>query len=281
MLRVNGTTIVQSRDESTSIHKPTFRVALSHDFTPLILGYASFNTGIKSGGYNVINPANPAYLPEKLTSYEAGVKSQLFDRRLRLNVAGFYYDYSNVQIIQFLSGIQTIVNGAAARLYGVDVDFEAELARNLRLSGGLEAEHSEFTNYNNAVFSTPKPTGGATLYAASATGHRLPLAREFSASAALDYHRDLTRGALDANVTANYNGDYYFEPDNFLRQAPFVYLTTSLKYTFSGEKVSLTLWGRNLLNKVVLTQPTTQAFGYPATYGSPPRTVGVTARVGF
>ncbi|WP_375402993.1 TonB-dependent receptor [uncultured Sphingomonas sp.] len=282
LLRVNGSTAIQTRNESSTIREPSFRAALSHEFDDDVLGYLSFNTGIKSGGFNVLNPANAGYLPEKLEAYEVGLKTQLLDRRLRLNLAGFYYDYANVQVIQFANGFQSIVNGAQARLYGLDVDVETELARGLRLSGGFEIARSKFVNYLNAVFTTPRPTGGAIITAGDATGNRLPLAQEFTGTLALDYRHDLDRGArIDWNATANYNGNYFFEPDNFLKQDDFIYLNGSMIYTLPGGKASLMVFVRNLLDERVISQPTAQSFGYPVTYGSPPRTFGVGARVDF
>lgn len=156
----NGATTGVARTGDIRIYKTTVRAALDHQFTDDILGYLSFNTGIKSGGFNVLNINNPAYLPESLTAYEGGFKAEFFEKRTRLNVSGFYYDYSNIQVIQFTNGVQLVVNGAGAELYG-----------------GLEVEHSEFTSFPGAVFSTPKPTGGATLFPGDAKGKRLPLAR--------------------------------------------------------------------------------------------------------
>jgi iron complex outermembrane recepter protein len=281
ILRRNGTSVVIALNAKQSIEKPSFRVALSHKFSDDVLGYVSFNTGIKSGGFNVINPGNPAYLPEKLTAYEAGLKTELFDNRLRFNVAGFYYDYSNVQVIQFLAGAQTVVNGASAKLYGIDADFEAQLTDGLRLSGGFMIEHSEFTKYDNAVFSTPNPAGGAIISIGSAKGKRLPLAQEFVATVALDWHRELSSGSIDANITANYNGDYRFEPDNFLRQGAYTMLNASLKYTLPGDRISISVFGKNLTDEHILAQPSTQPIGYPTTYGGAPRTYGVAARMTF
>ena len=263
-----------------TIKKPTFRVALDHQFTDDILGYVSFNTGIKSGGFNVINPS-PRFLPEKLTAYETGVKSELFDNRLRLNVAAFYYDYTNIQVIQFVGIAQTVVNGAGAELYGIDVDFEVEPVRDLRISGGFEIEHTEFTDYRGAVFSTPRPTGGAAIFAGDATGNRLPLAQNFSGTIAVDYHHELPRGALDFNVTANHNGDYFFEADNFLRQGAYTILNSSLRWTLPGDQVSVTLFARNLLDEQVITQATTQGLGYPAAYSNTPRSFGGAVQVKF
>ena len=273
---VNGTSLTSTIPEKRlTIRKPTFRAALDHRFSESVLGYFSFNTGIKSGGFNSVSPANPAYLPEKLTAYEVGLKTELFDRRVRLNLAGFYYNYTNLQVIQFVGVTQTVVNGPAAKLYGLDADFEAQITHGLRASGGFELEHTEFSNYPGAVFSTPKPSGGALIFAGDATGDRLPLAQKFTATAALDYHTDVSRGALDFNITTNYNGGYFFEADNFLHQKAYVMLNSSLKFKPAGTRIGITLFGKNLFNEKVITQASTQSIGYPATFGSAPRTYGI------
>ena len=280
VVRNNGVTSTVARDEKLTIKRPTFRVALDHQITDDILGYVSFNTGIKSGGFNIINPS-PGYLPEKLTAYEAGLKSELLDHRLRLNVAAFYYDYKNLQVSQFVGIAQQVVNGAAAKLYGVDVDFNAELIDNLRISGGFEIEHTEFTDYRNAVFSVPRPTGGARIFAGDATGHRLPLAQNFSGTVALDYHHPLPKGAVDINLSANHNGNYFFEADNFLRQGAYTIVNTAIKWTLPNESVSFTMFARNLLDEQVITQATTQGLGYPTAYSNTPFTVGAAIQVNF
>ncbi len=279
---VNGTTVPRTISPNPlTIRRPTFRAALDYRFSDAILGYVSFNTGIKSGGFNTVSPANPAYLPEKLTSYEVGLKTELLDRRVRLNLAAFYYDYTNLQVIQFVGVTQTVVNGPGAKLYGLDADLEAQLARGLRISGGFEIEHTEFSDYRGAVFSTPRPGGGAIISPGDATGNRLPLAQEFSATGSVDYHTDLRDGSLDFNLTGNYNGDYFFEADNFLRQGSYVILNTSLRWTLPGDRLSLTLFGRNLLDERIITQATTQGLGYPALYGAAPRTYGLGAEFRF
>ena len=118
-----------------SIEKPTFRVALDHEFAPRVLGYLSFNTGFKSGGYNLLAPLAPSYQPETLKAYEAGFKSELFERNVRLNAAAFYYDYKNIQVSQIINNLSTVSNGAKARLYGLDVDVEARLAERTTVHG--------------------------------------------------------------------------------------------------------------------------------------------------
>jgi iron complex outermembrane receptor protein len=105
------------------ITPPTFednrldwRVALDYRFSPEFLAYAQISTGYRAGGFNprpffgpsagecsdlppgVIAPCNQIaqFDPEELTAYEVGFKADLFDRRLRLNAAAFYNDYTNI-----------------------------------------------------------------------------------------------------------------------------------------------------------------------------------------
>jgi len=78
-----------------------YRLNAMYEITPDISVYAQWSTGFKGGG---INP-RPFFAqqvlsfgPETLESWEAGFKSELFDRRVRFNVAGFYSDYEDIQL---------------------------------------------------------------------------------------------------------------------------------------------------------------------------------------
>ncbi|WP_375398530.1 TonB-dependent receptor [uncultured Sphingomonas sp.] len=278
--RYNGTVInAPFTPPALTIKKPTWRFALDHQFGPDVLGYISYNRGIKSGGFNILNPSNPSYLPERLDAYEAGLKTELFDRRLRFNVGGFYYNYSNLQITQFVGITQSIVNGARAELYGVDVDFNARLTSELSLSGGLELLHAQFTNYRNAVGSIPRADGGATLIAIDASGRRIPQAQNFVASLSGDYERAFGFGTLHLNVTGSYNGDYFIEADNFLRQPDYGLLSSSLAWTSPDKRYTISIWGRNLLDERIIFNASSQAIGYPTSYGQAPRTFGLTAKI--
>lgn len=265
-----------------TIKKPTWRVALDHQFAAQVLGYISYNRGIKSGGFNILNPANPAYLPERLDAYEAGLKTEMFDRRLRLNVGGFFYNYNNLQVTQFVNLSQSIVNGAKARLYGLDADFNARLTSELSFSGGLEVLHARFTSYNAAVGSIPKATGGATLISIYATGNRIPQAQNFVSTLSTDYEKAVSFGSIHFNATGSYNGDYYFEPDNFLRQGAYVIVNTSIAWTSIDKRYTVSIWAKNLANARVLSNASSQAVGYPVSYGGqPPRIFAITGKVSF
>ena len=193
----------------------------------------------------------------------------------------FYYDYRNIQVTQVLNTVQTIINGAQATLYGVDLDFEAKLAPGLRLSGGFEALHATFDDFPNAVFGTPKPTGGALIAPGNAAGKRLPLSQKLVAQAAIDYDTLVSFGRLHFNLAASYNGGYKFEPDNFLGQGNYVNINSSVRWSNAADTVDVSLFVRNLLNNKVIQRSSTQGQGSPTIYGYAPRTYGVAVGLRF
>jgi iron complex outermembrane recepter protein len=266
---------------SVFLEKTTYRVALTHNFAADTLAYASVNSGVKSGGFNVFNPPNPGYQPEKITAYEAGFKSELLNRTLRLNASGFYYDYTNIQVNQLIGGSAFILNGPGASIYGTDIDIEAQVMHGLRFTSGIELLHANFTDYHNAVVGKPNPAGGVLQVTGDATGNRLPLAQNYAVTTALDYTVDGSYGTIHATAGADFNGDYFFEADNFLRQKAYINVNASLDWTPSSGRYTVTLFSRNMLNNAVLTQANTTGLGYLALYEFPPRTYGASLLVKF
>ncbi len=177
-------------------------VSINYKFTPDIMAYASFSKGFKGGGFTMryFPPVLPApgtdpndivsYAgPEKATSYEIGLKSELFDRRLRFNIAAFYTDYRDIQITYNIDPdgpgpigafVPVLANAASAHIKGIEIESSAVLASWLRLDGSLgytDAKYRHFSaqalaNYPNAndfrIPNTPKWTynigGTATLF---------------------------------------------------------------------------------------------------------------------
>src|SRR5262249_52417556 len=74
------------------------------DLSATTSGYATVTTGFKSGGVNPGIADPETFAPEKVTSYELGLKTRLFDSRVSLNSALFYEDYRNLQVEQIAGG---------------------------------------------------------------------------------------------------------------------------------------------------------------------------------
>lgn len=268
-------------DEEKDADKLTWRFALDHKIGDDVLAYISYNRGFKSGGFNAFDPTNPPYNPEVLDAYEAGVKSEWLDHRLRVNSAAFYYSYKDIQVTRY-TNTAVVYNGASAKLYGLDLDAEARVTGNFQLNGGLEWIHSHFSSFPAAQFSTPLAGGGAAVYSGDAAGNRLPYTPTLTLDVGADYFFDALAGTFDFNVTSAYNSGYFAEPDNYLHQPSFDYLNSSLSWVSSDRAWNFKLWGRNLLNKAVPGQLATGApQGYSADYTNPPRTFGFTVNYSF
>ena len=93
--------------------------------------------------------------PEVLDAYEIGLKSEYFDHRFRANLAGYYYQYKDLQVTELVAGSDYVLNAAKAEIYGLDADFTAIPLRNLTLNASLALIHGRYTNFPNAPYFPP------------------------------------------------------------------------------------------------------------------------------
>lgn len=252
-----------------SFEKPTFRVALDHRFSPEVLAYVSFNTGFKSGGFNTQFSSDPAFLPETLSAYEGGIKTDLLGNDLRLNFAGFYYDYKNIQVQKVGLAATGIINGASARIYGAEIDFDARLSPEFQLSGSAAYTDAKFEDFTNAPFTGPN--GGVPSFPGDASGNSVPKAPNFQANLSATYKVAMANGSsLALNATGVFSSKYYFEANNIAMQDGFAKVNASITWTASDERFKVRLFGTNLTNKAVAVYSSTLSDGtIDVTYDAP------------
>ena len=260
-------------DRRVTANKFTYRISLDHRFSDEVMVYASLNTGFKSGGYNPNAPTQAPYRPETVTAYEAGLKTDLFDRRLRFNAAGFYYDYKNIQVQKLENTSIFVFNGASARVYGADVDFTAVLGNAFTLTGGISWISPKFEDF--PICSISSPAGGVPLTTGPCDGKQIPFAAKFTASLAANYSADLGGGKLLAAANVYYNSGFFFEPDNVLKQRRYAKVGASVKWR-SDRGLSVGAFGRNITNRRTLGFAASQADGNVVASFAEPRTYGIT-----
>jgi outer membrane receptor protein involved in Fe transport len=277
-VRADGTgqvpLVPQPSPAAVSSAKPMWRLALDHDFSASMLGYASYNRGSKSGGFNTRDPSNPAFLPEQLDAYEVGLKSELFGHRVRLNTAAFDYEYQNIQVSKFTT-TQVIENGAQARIYGLDEDLTVNVTAALRIAAGVEWLHARFLDFPAAQFTLALPGNqGAKLTSGDASGRVIPNSPTVTGTFGVEYEVHTSAGNYTFNVTDNYDSGYYGEPDNRLFQQAFHLLNASIAWLATDERWGVRLYANNLLDKAVASQISSLNVGYVAVYSNPPRIYG-------
>jgi iron complex outermembrane recepter protein len=271
-----GVVLVPEIPQSQSFDRLTWRLALDHQFTPDILGYVSYNRGIKSGGFNMINAGTPGYDPEVLDAYEVGLKMDLAGRTVRLNSAFFYYDYADIQVFNITGGGAVLTqNAAAARLWGFDFDLAWRATSQLQLNAGFGYINSEYTDFPDATFTPPSPLNGPQTIG-DATGNETIFAPEISFNMAASYTIPSSIGDFRIDGNLAYRDDVFVSAANRLQIPGYWLANLSVGWRSTDERFGLRLWARNLFDQDYYANRTEQALG-DIQYLAPPRTVGVTA----
>jgi iron complex outermembrane receptor protein len=256
----------------------TWRFALDYQFTDNLLGYISDNRGMKSGGFNILSPGDNGYYPEILDAYEIGLKSELFDHRIRFNIAGYYYDYHNIQVQSIVSGAVYTVNAAGAQIKGFDMDTTAVIIPGLTVSGGLGYTDGEYSSFPDASFFPASPFDGPATVG-SAVGKRVVNAPRWTGNASIDYSFDTSFGSFLLDGSATFRTMSYVTPDNRLQIPSYQLFNASLTWN-PLPKYSIQIWGHNLANETYYATRVETSLG-DIQYQGPPRTYGFTLTAKF
>jgi len=125
----------EERKKTFSAVQP--KVTLTQRFTRDVIGYGTYSTGFRSGGFNA--PGLNDFKAERLSNFEAGVKSTLLDKRLILDASVYYADSRDFQYFFFDAGTgaQLINNIDKVHIKGVDIDFQYLPVAGLQFDGGI------------------------------------------------------------------------------------------------------------------------------------------------
>jgi iron complex outermembrane receptor protein len=238
--------------------KLTWRFALDHRFSSEMLAYVSYNRGFKSGAF--VAQAFPAAVlkPETLDAYEAGVKLDLLDRRVRFNLASYYYNYKNVQVQLISRGLIMAFNGSGAHSYGLDADLTAKVTGALEFTGGVSAIHGRYTSFVDAFSTTPRvpsatprpgaPNGGNIIGTGDATGHRLQATPDWTLNAGFNYHFETSIGRMELDGNFYHSDGWYAEVENRLRQPAYNLFNADLRWRSQDGRFGVSVFGKNLTN---------------------------------
>lgn len=238
--------------------KVDYRISVDYRFSPEVLAYATVSTGFKGGGvsarpFNATQARLGKFGPETLTNYELGLKTDLFDRRLRVNIAGFVDDYKDVQLqlfdcTDYGGGPCAIVaNAGNSRIKGVEAEVTARPVEGLDIDASVSYIDARWKSLAPAVIGDPvtRPSGVFLQDPASS-------APKWKASAGIQYTIDLaSAGSLTPRI------DYSYTDSRFSgRGTAFPYslpsyslLNANVTWRNSKDNLSITAEVTNLLNK--------------------------------
>lgn len=273
--------------ETLRAKKWMYKLGVDMKFTPDILGYATYSHGFKSGGFNGANSNTTqqlrGYQPEELDSYEIGLKSTLFDNTMQLNLAGFYYDYTNKQeqdlAVTFVGNISGLTNVPKSRIYGAEADMQWAPVDGLRINFGAAWLDTKVKEWNAVSNDSVWP--GVIRFDAS--GIELAQAPEWQLNGGVEYE---TPVGNDLKAGFGFDGNYKGSTSGSARGD--AYATES--YTVFNARVrlgdiddawSLMVWSRNLFNEYYFPAAFLGGNGpYVRSVGMP-RTIGLTGQFNF
>ncbi|WP_417318333.1 TonB-dependent receptor [Erythrobacter aureus] len=184
-------------------------LAINYQPNPDLLLYASYSKGFKSGGFNGgflfhAEELGP-FESEQLHAYEAGAKWSLPGYLGYLNLASFYYDYSDLQVFTLVntgSVPATVLDNAAdAEIYGAEAELFLNPVDNLNATFSLGYLESELVDFVSA--------------GVSQAGNRLPRTPKITFSGAVSYKADLSEQFfLKPSVNFTYTDHHFFLTEN-------------------------------------------------------------------
>ncbi len=280
-----------------------------YKLTPDVLLYAKASRGFRSGGENLrgtgtFPTSTLPFKPEKATSYEGGFKSEFFDRRVRLNVAGYYTTVDDIQrsslVFDAMGNSATIISNAGkATFYGGEAEADALLFGGFRLAGTVAYTHPKYNTYLS-----PDAVPFDKRH------ERFALVAKWTASVSPSFEHDFDFGKFSVrgdftyqSKTPLYNNGYYTDSSGVTHDASngsvvdaadaAAYLKSSTDpagwvvngraaMAFGDGKYEVAVWGKNLFDRrdLVVALPI-GALEEVSAIRREPRTVGVTATIKF
>ena len=264
--------------------------------------YAKTSRSQRSGGLNTRAVAGGippvGFDPEVVTDYEVGAKIDLFDRRLRMNLAAFNSDVDDVQrnVIGVGNGrlVSGVENAASARIRGLEAELTVAPVRGLTLGlnyGYTDAQYRDFINLDGSDWS----------------GAAFPYTPKNTIGVFGDYSVELGQGRLKLHADYAWRDEVYANPIAAsapqrvgLTQAQVEALSARLQataripsyglanariaYEFTKPNVEVALYARNLTSKKYTTRLLAvqgTALGFTSYMPGDPRTYGASATFRF
>ena len=260
------------------------RASVDYRFSNDLMVYASYSEGFKSGGFNLryVSP-RPAILPfdpEKVHTAEAGLKSELFARRLRVNVAAFSTNYDDVQLTVFENlGAPVTLNGGDAKIKGAELELTALPVENLELSlsGGYLDAYYTSVRQSPAIIVTPEQR--------ITTSTKLQKTPKWTATLGFDYDVPVRAGGkVRLHADWKYTADVYNDAQNsvFLFQPASKIGDAALEYMSASKRWSLRLFVDNVTDKrVIVSGDSNYGIGFHEAEYNRPREWGIAGRLNF
>ncbi len=223
--------------------------------------YGTFARGFRSGGFNASGALlTDSYDKETLDSFEFGLKSTLWDGRLRANAAAFFQSYDNAQQFEFDGNIfvQSLYNIPESTINGIEATIDLAASKHITLSAGLGLMDSEIKEFDDEIFNrmnsellartanTVKlPDGTQQAFDRQFEGEKLPNFAHTTANLSFQYDRAIGfENAIGFRLDYAYFADRYWWIDGQDVQDGTSLIDSSMSW-YVGDNLEFQLWCKN------------------------------------
>jgi outer membrane receptor protein involved in Fe transport len=276
---------------SASWHNLAPKVSLDYQWTPDTMLYVTWSRGFKAGGFQALastaSAAGP-YGDETMDATEMGIKSLFWEHRARISADAFYESIDGLQrsVVFLENGISNNLTRNAANSVSKGLEMEAAFlpvdALTIRANAGyLDAYYTIFCadfvatnasrpacgNQSGEVDNTNLVPSNAPRWTMALTGeYRTPVG-------------DI--GALDLHIDEAYATSLWTADDNnpISYRAPQALLNAAIRFSAADDRYSVSIWGRNLTDRIVTEFGVTAYPLFSLWNPTPPRSFGVTLAV--
>jgi iron complex outermembrane receptor protein len=224
-------------------------VTLAYDAADNVHLYAKYSTGYRAGGASSRSLTYRAFGPEEVKAYEIGAKTDLFDRRLRLNLAAYAMDRQGSQIdfsLVTVTGsstrntLETINAPGTTKIRGLEVESTLRVTEGLTLSAAYAYTDTEVPPTRNPFNGQVQPVF-------------IVFTPKNAASVSADYEAPLWGATFQAHLDANYSdATQTFDQTDVKADKSFIMNArvglADLRLKEDGPRMTLSAWSRNLLN---------------------------------
>ncbi len=287
----------QFYEAETSDGSLSGQIAASYDVTDDVLVYGSYAKGFKSGGINMAglptladgSPAlNSAEVdPEEVTTYEFGLKTQSFDRRLTANLAAYYTEIADFQANVVDAGPGALrgylANVEKVEIKGIELDLTARPTDDLDLFANVAWTDGEYASFANGP--CPLERIGRTTVACDLSGKEFPGVSPWAGSVGGEYRfRPVQTGEAFVGADASYRSAYYADAAVSEYARIDGYALVNLRAGFRADAGwEAYVFVKNAFDEEYLQFVSIQTGNSGLVIGNPgdPRTAGVTVRARF
>lgn len=297
LFTVNGAATTFTFDQENTRFDPL--AVIAYQVSPAVNFYAKYATGYRAGGASSRSLTYLSFGPEEVKSYEVGLKTELFDRKVRFNVAGYIMDRSNSQVdfnffIPQTNGtirntLETVNAIGTTKIRGIEADLTIRPFQGLSMNLSYAYTYTKVPPARNTVQEALNATLPVPITTPVFQTVYILYTPENALSGSIDY--DVPVGGSGALLRFHLDANYSDPVHTFVSEATLTDKSFLVNGRLSladipmgdgGQKLTVALWGRNLFNEehIYRRSSANTTLGDYANYNAP-RTFGVEGTLNF